>query len=120
MKKQPSGFPTRPDTNKQGRNFGFKKKYYCNIRGAKTKALISCAVTAQLICAFVFAKAKFYVSHDASPYNQFFFIILKHHHGKSNGTTCAVLCIICIPGMQFPAVLSICPWCIITPSIAKD
>ena len=26
--------------------------------GAKTKALISCAVTAQLICAFVFALAK--------------------------------------------------------------
>ena len=31
---------------------------------AKTKALISCAVTAQLICAFVFAKTRF--SHDAA------------------------------------------------------
>ena len=30
----------------------------CTIYVAKTKALISCAVTAQLICAFVFAYAK--------------------------------------------------------------
>ena len=30
----------------------------CNICVAKTKALISCAVTAQLICVFVFAYAK--------------------------------------------------------------
>ena len=36
-------------------NFGFKKMKGCTIRVAKTKALISCAVTAQLICAFVFA-----------------------------------------------------------------
>ena len=33
---------------------------------AKTKALISCAVTAQLICAFVFAYAKSRFSHDAA------------------------------------------------------
>ena len=33
---------------------------------AKTKALISCAVTAQLICAFVFAYAKSRFSHDAT------------------------------------------------------
>ena len=33
---------------------------------AKTKALISCAVTAQLICGFVFAYAKFRFSHDAA------------------------------------------------------
>ena len=32
----------------------------------KTKALISCAVTAQLICAFVFAKAKVRFSHDVA------------------------------------------------------
>ena len=31
---------------------------------AKTKALISCAVTAQLIFAFVFANAKIRFSHD--------------------------------------------------------
>ena len=35
----------------------------CTIRVAKTKALISCAVTAQLICAFVFALAKVRFSH---------------------------------------------------------
>ena len=35
---------------------------------AKTKALISCAVTAQLICAFVFAQAKIWFSHDAAHY----------------------------------------------------
>ena len=38
-------------------NFGCKKKRDCTIRIAKTKALISCAVTAQLICVFVFAYA---------------------------------------------------------------
>ena len=38
-------------------NFRFKKSD-CSICEAKTKALISCAVTAQLICAFVFAYAK--------------------------------------------------------------
>ena len=40
-------------------NFGFKKKRDCTIFVAKTKALISCAVTAQLIYAFVFAQANF-------------------------------------------------------------
>ena len=34
------------------------------IRIAKTKALISCAVTAQLICVFVFAYAKIRFSHN--------------------------------------------------------
>ena len=33
---------------------------------AKTKALISCAVTAQLICGFVFAYAKCWLSHAKS------------------------------------------------------
>ena len=33
---------------------------------AKTKALISCAVTAQLICAFVFAYEKNSFSHDVA------------------------------------------------------
>ena len=36
------------------------------MRIAKTKALISCAVTAQLICAFVFACANIRFSHDAA------------------------------------------------------
>ena len=36
------------------------------IYGAKTKALISCAVTVQLICVFVFAYAKSRFSHDVA------------------------------------------------------
>ena len=36
-------------------NFAFKKKRGCSIRVAKTKALISFAVTTKLICAFVSA-----------------------------------------------------------------
>ena len=38
---------------------------YC-INAAKTKALISCVVTVQLICAFVFAYAKCRFTHDAA------------------------------------------------------
>ena len=38
----------------------------CTICAAKTKALISCVVTAQLICGFVFAYAKSWFSHDAA------------------------------------------------------
>ena len=36
----------------------------CAIYLAKTKVLISCMGTAQLICAFVFANAKSRFSHD--------------------------------------------------------
>ena len=36
----------------------------CTIRVAKTKALISFAVTAKLICVFLFAYAKSGFSHD--------------------------------------------------------
>ena len=35
----------------------------CTIRVAKTKALITCAVTVQLICVFVFAYEKSRFSH---------------------------------------------------------
>ena len=38
-----------------------KKKRNCTIHLAKTKTLISFAVTAKLICAYVFAKAKIFV-----------------------------------------------------------
>ena len=38
----------------------------CTIRIAKTKALISFAVTVKLICVFVFANAKSQFSHDAA------------------------------------------------------
>ena len=37
---------------------------HCTIYVVKTKSLISCAVTAQLICAFVFAYTKSRFSHD--------------------------------------------------------
>ena len=36
-------------------NFGLKKKRDCTICVAKTKVLIICAVSSQLICVFVFA-----------------------------------------------------------------
>ena len=45
-------------------NFGFRKKMDFTIRVAKTKALISFAVTAKLICVFVFAYAKSRFSHN--------------------------------------------------------
>ena len=50
---------------------------HCIISIAKTKALISCAVTVQLICAFVFAYAKIRFSHteahmDKDDFNDFF------------------------------------------------
>ena len=38
----------------------------CTIYVAKTKALISFAVTAKLICVFVFAYAKRWFSHDVA------------------------------------------------------
>ena len=43
-----------------------EKKRDCTIREAKTKELISCAVTTQLICAFVFAYADCLFSHAAA------------------------------------------------------
>ena len=48
------------------RQEGFKKKRNCTIRVAKTKVLISFAVTAKLVCAFAFAYAKIRFSHDAA------------------------------------------------------
>ena len=45
-------------------NFWFTKQRNCTFRVAKTKALISLAVTAKLICVFVFAYAKSRFSHD--------------------------------------------------------
>ena len=45
--------------------FGFKKKRNCTIRVAKTKALISCAVTA-----FCFRIGKTPISHDAAQMKQ--------------------------------------------------
>ena len=43
-----------------------KKKRKCTIRVAKTKALISFALTAKLICVFVFACADCWFFHEAA------------------------------------------------------
>ena len=45
-------------------NFGFRNKRNCTFRVANTKALISFAVTAKLICAFGFAYANCWFSHE--------------------------------------------------------
>ena len=47
-------------------NFGFRKKRKFTLYEAKRKALISCAVTGQLICVFVLAYSKSLFSHDAA------------------------------------------------------
>ena len=46
------------------RNFRFRKSRDCTIRVAKTKALISFAVTVKLIFVFLFAYAKSQFSHN--------------------------------------------------------
>ena len=48
----------------------------CTIRIAKTKALISFAVTEKLICVFVFAYAKIRFSHDEAHCKQ---LLLPRH-----------------------------------------
>ena len=50
----------------------------CIIRIAKTKALISFAVTAKLICVFVFAYAKSRFSHDAAQIKSRLFMNIVH------------------------------------------
>ena len=50
----------------EARNFVLRKQSDCTIRVAKTKALISFAVTAKLICVFVFAYANNRFSHDVA------------------------------------------------------
>ena len=52
-------------------NFGFRKKRDCTIHVAKTKALISFAVTAKLICGFVFAYANCCFSHAQAHFTSF-------------------------------------------------
>ena len=47
---------------------------------AKTKALISCAVTAQLICGFVFANANCWFSHAAA---QFVYYVVYDPHRQA-------------------------------------
>ena len=50
-----------------GDGFRFRKKRDFTICVLKTKGLISCGVTMQLIWAFVFANAKSRFSHDVAP-----------------------------------------------------
>ena len=74
MRKPTIGFPPGPTQTKlykyrgwlETGNFGNRKKKNCTICVAKTNALISFAITAKLICAFVFAYAKSWFSHDAA------------------------------------------------------
>ena len=54
-------------------NFGFRKKRDSSIYVAKTKALIICAVTAQLICGFVFA----YMQKDGFLLTRLIRLVLK-------------------------------------------
>ena len=49
----------------------------CTIYAAKTKTLISCAVSAHLVCGFDFAYAKAYFFHDAAQISLFFQIIMS-------------------------------------------
>ena len=48
----------QPQKMPRGLNFGFRNKRDWAIYVAKTRALISCAITAHLICTFVFTYAK--------------------------------------------------------------
>ena len=62
---------SRPvQAHKQARGWKFwiekVEELYRSIRVAKTKALISFAVTAKLICVFVFAYADCWFSHEAA------------------------------------------------------
>ena len=51
---------------------------HCTIYVARRKAQISCAVTAQLICAFVFAYAKRRFSDDEAPNKTFYLANLNY------------------------------------------
>ena len=71
MRKPSIGFPNRSDTNRAvqaqlARGWKFWKKKNCMIFVVRTKARISLAVTAKLICAFDFTYAKCWFSHDTT------------------------------------------------------
>ena len=61
-------------------NFVFRKQRNCTSYGAKTKALISFAVTAKLICVFVFAYAKSRFSQDVAQIR----VVPNPEHGFSH------------------------------------
>ena len=67
----PEGFPTRSDINlavqpQKMSGYRLRKQKDCTIYKKKVKALISCVVTTQLICAPAYHNAKSRISHDAS------------------------------------------------------
>ena len=71
MRKQTMWFPTRSDIKKavQAQKMARGWKFWiwnCTIPVAKTKALISFAVIAKLICAFVYAYTQRLFSHVAT------------------------------------------------------
>ena len=74
MRKPVFRFPTRSETNwavqpqtmTRGLKFRIKEVKDCTICVVKTNALISCAVTAQLICAFFFAYVKSRFTQNAA------------------------------------------------------
>ena len=81
-------FPNRFDTNRavQAQKLARSLKFWIESREnqqsayAKTKALISFAVTAKLICVFVFAYADCWFSHEAAH----LFLNIKGHVGRSS------------------------------------
>ena len=75
MREKTNNLGFRPGPTNWPVNLGFKKKRHCTIYGAKTKALISRAVTARLICGFVFAYADCWFSYAAAHIAYYCFII---------------------------------------------
>ena len=70
-----------------------------SIPAEKTKALISFAVTAKLICAFVFANAKCWFSHDAAQSysgSTFFYVFTARSMSKTLNQVVAKTMINCI------------------------
>ena len=57
-------------------NFRFRKKRNCTVHVAKTKTLISFAVTVKLICAFLFAYANCWFSHAKAQNMNLMFILV--------------------------------------------
>ena len=96
MRKPTIWVPTRSDTNrsvqsqKQARSLKFWiKKKECTIHAGKSKALISFAVTAKLICAFVFTYVDCWFSHAAAHlYSLLCLFTLFYPHQLLGGNMC--------------------------------
>ena len=68
----------------EAQNFGFRKSRDCTFYVAKTKAVISCSVTVQLICAFVLACAKSRFYHDMAHIGMRYYTILAVNNKDTN------------------------------------